>query len=41
MQFANPYTPGAGAVPAYLVRRDEIINNAAKALNALSKGYPL
>lgn len=40
MQFASPYTPGAGAMPAYPAGRDEIINNAAKALNALSKGYP-
>ena len=40
MQYANPYTPGAGAMPAYLAGRDDIINNASKALNALKKGYP-
>ena len=30
MQYANPYTPGAGAMPAYLAGRDDIINNASK-----------
>ena len=40
MQYANPYTPGAGAMPAYLAGRDDIINNASKALIALNKGYP-
>lgn len=40
MQYANPYTPGAGAMPAYLAGRDDIINNASKSLIALNKGYP-
>ena len=40
MQYANPYTPGAGAMPAYLAGRDDIIYNASKSLIALNKGYP-
>jgi len=40
MNYASPYTPGAGAMPPYLAGRDEIVSKADKYLLAMAKGYP-
>lgn len=40
MSIANPYTPGAGFVPAYLAGREEAIIDAEKKLLSLKKRFP-
>lgn len=40
MRFANPYTPGAGYMPAYLAGRESILEDATSILRAESMGYP-
>lgn len=40
MVFANPYTPGAGFMPAYLAGRDDVIHDAETILSSLRAGYP-
>lgn len=40
MYHTNPYTPGAGFMPAYLAGRDEAIGKARKAMQALMQRYP-
>lgn len=36
----NPYTPGAGFVPAYLAGRENLIQNAETYLSSIQKRYP-
>lgn len=38
--MANPYTPGAGFMPACLAGRDTLLNNADEYLNSIQKRYP-
>lgn len=40
MVRANPYTPGAGFMPAYLAGRDTMVNDAETILSSLKAGYP-
>lgn len=40
MVFANPYTPGAGFMPAHLAGRDDVIHDAETILRSLQAGYP-
>ena len=40
MNIPNPYTPGAGFVPAYLAGRDEAIMAAQKKLLSLEQRFP-
>lgn len=40
MARANPYTPGAGFMPAYLAGRDDMVKSAETILNSLKAGYP-
>lgn len=40
MVVANPYTPGAGFMPAYLAGRDDVIQDAEVMLRSLQSGYP-
>lgn len=40
MAKVNPYTPGAGSMPAYLAGRDDIINDATKIMDTVINGYP-
>lgn len=40
MSIPNPYTPGAGFVPAYLAGRDEAIAGAEKKLLSLEQRFP-
>ena len=40
MNYPNPYTPGAGFVPAYLAGREHLLKDAEKYLNAICNGYP-
>lgn len=40
IDFRNPYTPGAGCSPQYLAGRDEILQNARYAIDAIAEGYP-
>lgn len=37
---ANPYTPGAGFMPAYLAGRENQIKHAEQCLNSIQKRYP-
>lgn len=38
--LANPYTPGAGFMPAYLAGRENLIKNAETYLTSIQKRYP-
>lgn len=38
--IANPYTPGAGFMPAYLAGRENLINHAETYLSSIQKRYP-
>ncbi len=38
--LANPYTPGAGFMPAYLAGRDKLIADAENCLRNIQKRYP-
>ena len=38
--FANPYTPGAGFMPAYLAGREKQIEQAERCLQSIQKRYP-
>lgn len=40
MRNPNPYTPGAGFMPAYLAGREKLLEDAEKYLEAIEKGYP-
>lgn len=40
MKNPNPYTPGAGFMPAYLAGREKMLQDAEKYLEAIEKGYP-
>ena len=40
MKYANPYTPGAGFMPAYLAGRENVLNDAEKYLSSIQLGYP-
>ena len=40
MRTPNPYTPGAGFMPAYLAGREKLLEDAEKYLEAIEKGYP-
>jgi hypothetical protein len=40
MVYANPYTPGAGFMPAYLAGRDALVDEAETMLHSLQAGYP-
>ena len=40
MMRANPYTPGAGFMPAYLAGREENIKNAERYMISLKQRYP-
>ena len=39
IDFRNPYTPGAGAMPKYLAGRDDILESASLQLRALAANY--
>ncbi len=39
-KYPNPYTPGAGFMPAYLAGRETTINEAKKYMISLRKRYP-
>ena len=39
IDFRNPYTPGAGAMPKYLAGRDDILDSASLQLKALAANY--
>ena len=40
MRKTNPYTPGAGFMPAYLAGREKLLENAEKYLLSLQQRYP-
>ena len=40
MKYPNPYTPGAGFMPAYLAGRENLLEDAEKYLDAIEKRYP-
>lgn len=40
MKFINPYTPGAGFMPAYMAGREKLLDDAEKYLDAIVKCYP-
>ena len=40
MKYPNPYTPGAGFMPAYLAGRGNLLEDAEKYLDAIEKRYP-
>lgn len=40
MKYPNPYTPGAGFMPAYLAGREQMLQDAQKYLEAIEMGYP-
>ena len=40
MKHPNPYTPGAGFMPAYLAGRENLLEDAEKYLDAIEKRYP-
>lgn len=37
MKFINPYTPGAGFMPAYMAGREKLLDDAEKYLDAIVK----
>lgn len=39
IDYRNPYTPGAGAMPKYLAGRDDILESASLQLKALAANY--
>ena len=39
IDYRNPYTPGAGAMPKYLAGRDDILEAAFLKLKALAANY--
>lgn len=39
IDYRNPYTPGAGAMPKYLAGRDDILEAASLKLKALAANY--
>lgn len=39
IDFRNPYTPGAGAMPKYLAGREDVLERAGMQLDALREGY--
>lgn len=39
IDYRNPYTPGAGAMPKYLAGRDDILESASLQLQALAANY--
>ena len=39
MKMINPYTPGAGTMPAYLAGRDSLIEDARRIMNTVASGY--
>lgn len=39
IDFRNPYTPGAGAMPKFLAGRDDILESASLQLKALAANY--
>ena len=39
MDYRNPYTPGAGAMPKYLAGRDDILEAASLQIKALAANY--
>ncbi len=40
MRRANPYTPGAGFMPAYLAGREKLLDDAENYLSSILLGYP-
>ena len=40
MRRANPYTPGAGFMPAYLAGREKPLDDAENYLSSIQLGYP-
>ena len=38
--LANPYTPGAGFMPAYLAGRQQLLDNAISYLSGIQRRYP-
>lgn len=40
MKYPNPYTPGAGFMPAFLAGRENLLSDAEKYLDAICKNYP-
>jgi len=39
MKMINPYTPGAGTMPAYLAGRDSLIEDAKSIMDTVDSGY--
>lgn len=39
IDFRNPYTPGAGAMPKYLAGREELLGTSYQRLEAAAAGY--